>query len=115
MLILKNNYLNDKKNYRKETKTKDVKSFIAYIYFIAYVSWGDLFIIFFTSVVFSIFNHYSYQVVMNSVRVIILLYGMMFPIFPKAKSDRLNISMLVMLKLIPIRLYNSLYSIILFK
>lgn len=35
--------------------------------------------------------------------------------YVNAKSDRFNISMLLMLKLIPIHLYNSLYSMVLFK
>ncbi|ASN84440.1 hypothetical protein [Pectobacterium versatile] len=108
LLRLKNNYLDTKRRaYGKEIKIKDIESFSDYIYFIAYLCWNEMLMLFLMSLGFAIYDYYSHGVAINSMKVFLLIYGIVLVSFMKAKSENYKITMIMMIKLIPIRFFNS--------
>ena len=108
LLRLKNNYVDTKNRaYGKNIKIKDIESFSDYIYFIAYLCWNQMLIFFLMSLGFAIYGYYEYGVVINSIKIFLLIYGIAFISFMKAKSENYKITMIMMIKLIPLRVLNS--------
>ncbi|WP_174866156.1 hypothetical protein [Pectobacterium polaris] len=108
LLLLKKNYVDTKNRaYGKEMKIKNIEPFYDYIYFVAYLCWNKMLVLFLMSLGFAIYNYYEYRVVMDSMKIFLLIYGIVFFSFTKAKSENYKITMVMMIKLIPIRFLNS--------
>ncbi|ASY78476.1 hypothetical protein BJK05_00050 [Pectobacterium polaris] len=108
LLLLKNNYVDTKKRaYGKEIKIKDIEPFYDYVYFIAYLCWNKMLMFFLMSLGFAIYGYYEYGVVINSIKIFLLIYVISVISFMKAKSENYKITMIMMIKLIPLRILNS--------
>ncbi|WP_323639222.1 hypothetical protein [Pectobacterium polonicum] len=108
LLRLKNNYVDTKNRaYGENIKIKDIESFSDYIYFIAYLCWNEMLMLFLMSLGFAIYGYYEHGVAINSIKIFLLIYGIAFISFMKAKSENYKITMIMMIKLIPLRLLNS--------
>lgn len=108
LLRLKNNYVDTKNRaYGKNIKIKDIESFSDYIYFIAYLCWNQMLMFFLMSLGFAIYGYYEHGIVINSIKIFLLIYGIAFISFMKAKSENYKITMIMMIKLIPLRVLNS--------
>lgn len=108
LLRLKNNYVDTKNRaYGKEIKIKDIESFSDYVYFIAYLCWNEMLMFFLMSLGFAIYDYYEYRVALNSIKVFLLIYGIVLVGFMKAKSENYKVTMIMMVKLIPLRFLNS--------
>ncbi|MFJ5470198.1 hypothetical protein [Pectobacterium carotovorum] len=108
LLRLKNNYVDTKNRaYGKNIKIKDIESFSDYIYFIAYLCWNEMLMLFLISLGFAIYGYYEHGVAINSIKIFLLIYGIAFVSFMKAKSENYKITMIMMIKLIPLRVLNS--------
>ncbi|KHT16308.1 hypothetical protein [Pectobacterium carotovorum] len=108
LIRLKNNYVDTKNRaYGKNIKIKDIESFSDYIYFIAYLCWNQMLMLFLMSVGFAIYGYHEYGVVINSIKIFLLIYGIAVISFMKAKSENYKITMIMMIKLIPLRVLNS--------
>ncbi|GKW23222.1 hypothetical protein R0L47_01070 [Pectobacterium polonicum] len=108
LLRLKNNYVDTKNRaYGKNIKIKDIESFSDYIYFIAYLCWNEMLMLFLMSLGFAIYGYYEHGVAINSIKIFLLIYGIAFVSFMKAKSENYKITMIMMIKLIPLRVLNS--------
>ncbi|MEQ6967313.1 hypothetical protein [Pectobacterium polaris] len=108
LLLLKNNYVDTKKRaYGKEIKIKDIEPFYDYVYFIAYLCWNKMLMFFLMSLGFAIYGYYEYGVVINSIKIFLLIYVISVISFMKAKSENYKITMIMMIKLIPLRVLNS--------
>ncbi|MBN3067810.1 hypothetical protein [Pectobacterium brasiliense] len=86
---------------------KDIEPFHDYVYFIAYLCWNKMLMFFLMSMGFAIYDYYECRVAINSIKVFLLIYGIVFVSFMKAKSENYKITMIMMIKLIPLRFFNS--------
>ncbi|MEI7087964.1 hypothetical protein WCU61_18015 [Pectobacterium versatile] len=115
LLRLKNNYVDTKNRaYGKNIKIKDIEPFYDYVYFIAYLCWNKMLMLFLMSLGFAIYDYYEHSVVINSMKVFLLIYGIVFVSFMKAKSENYKITMIMMIKLIPLRVLNSFNCLVRF-